>query len=219
MVLAVLFLAPSASAPDYNVDRSFQVSVSTYGTNYSYSLQGMVSIPVGNYTIVDRGPSPFTAVDLLLTGNGTSYLVNYPLTDDIAGNGRFIIQATATTLTFNAVGGTSPADLVFSDQPSLNNYNQYVIGADSVPGFEAAYTLPGGGYTPLTLPTVFGVVPEPSALALVLLGGCMLLILRRWPNGYGLALPARGRLTPCPSVVRQTLGVTGTRRDRTGMRW
>jgi len=159
-------IANSAQAMLYDVNRSFSLGPD------SATLTGTVDIPLGSYTIMNMGASPFTSVNLTLNVNSVSYNVNNALTSLISGTGRFFINATPTTLIFNTANanGGNPADLVFSDTLSLSG-NYYAIGHNGAPGFEAAYTSTAGFNVPATLPTDFAsaVVPEPSTCALLLL--------------------------------------------------
>ena len=159
---AATIVTSSAQAATYSVNRSF----------LNATLTGTVDIPIGNYTIQNAGASPFTAVNLSLTVDATSYNLVNSLTDLIYGNGQFLIVATATTLTFDTANGngSNPADLVFSDTifPFMNN--RYVIGSNGNPGFEVGYTDAGEAVVNVTFPTVFGtIVPEPSTFALAAL--------------------------------------------------
>jgi len=171
-------VASSAQATLYDVNRSFSGA----------TLTGTVDIPVGIYTIQNASASPFTAANLILTVNATSYNLNNVLTGIIGGSGEFFINATATTLTFstaNANGG-NPADLVFSDNTNPFNDNRYVIGYNGSPGFEYAYTDAGVAGAGVILPAIFGTaaVPEPTtmiagALLLLPFGASTLRILRK----------------------------------------
>jgi hypothetical protein len=159
---ATCLLAPShALAVIYQVDRSFPG-----GPNF-VSLAGTVDVPLGSYTIMNKGPSPFTSVDLTLTVNGISYSVNYVFTDFISGSGEFLIDATATSLTFNTANanGQNPADLVFSANSSaVFATDRYSIGGDSGGSFEGVVTGAGNRSEGIGFPTEWGVavVPEPS---------------------------------------------------------
>src|SRR5262249_12365308 len=87
----IIMIATSAPATIYNVNQTFSGA----------TLVGTLDIPPGNYVIANRGPSPFTAVNLTLTVNATSYNLTYALTGIISGTGQFLINATPTTLSFN----------------------------------------------------------------------------------------------------------------------
>jgi hypothetical protein len=157
-----LWLAVTAQAVVYNVNRSFTDGVLTA------TLTGTVSLPVGNHVIQNQGPSPFTNVNLSLTVNSTSYNLVNTLTDLIQGSGQFLINATPTTVTFST-NGISAADLVFSDTTQVFDNNRYVIGTDSTPMFEVAYTNSGDVLAFPTFPVLFGTaVPEPSSVLLCL---------------------------------------------------
>ena len=176
---ATTTLVPSAQATLYMVNRSFTEGSSTA------TLTGTLDIPNGNYTIQNSSASPFTAVNLTLTVNGTSYILANALTNLIYRTGQFFINATPTSLTFKTANGNSgnPADLTFSETTSPIS-PRYIIGYDGSPGFEAAYIGEGGAGSvaaSATFPIVFGnAVPEPHTamlLSLSLVG--MLAALRR----------------------------------------
>jgi hypothetical protein len=176
---SLLLAASGARAQIYNVNLLFMD-----GAN-SATLTGTVDIPIGNYTIQSVSPSPFTAANLTLTVNATSYAVDNVLTDIIHGTGQFFIDATATTLTFNTANTDAgdPADLVFSDNLNAFANDRFVIGSNGDPQFEAAYTGAGSvTSSAVTFPTVFGNVvatPEPATLALAGLGAMALMFFRR----------------------------------------
>src|SRR4051812_7638867 len=65
-LLAAVAVSSPARADMYAVNRVF-----TEGPNTA-SLTGTLTLPQGNYTIIDRGAAPFTAVDLVLTVNGAT---------------------------------------------------------------------------------------------------------------------------------------------------
>jgi hypothetical protein len=172
-------LVPRAQATLYMVNRSF-----TEGSSIA-TLTGTLDIPNGNYTIQNSSASPFTAVNLTLTVNGTPYILASALTNLIYGTGQFFINATPTRLTFQTANGDSGdgADLTFSETTSPIS-PRYIIGYDGSPGFEAAYIVEGGAgsvVASVTFPVVFGnAVPEPHTamlLSLSLLG--MLAVLQR----------------------------------------
>ena len=172
-VTAIVAMAAGsgAQATLYEVNRSFGQA----------SLMGTLDIPLGSYTIQNASQSPFTSVNLILTVNGTQFLLTHCLTDDVRGTGEFFINATSTSLTFSTANanGLNPADLDFSDTTVLHANDFYSIGYDTIPGYEAAYTDAGSFLTGLTLPTVFAIVHEPSVVALLALGGAGLLYRRR----------------------------------------
>ena len=172
LLLILLWCPVSARAVVYNVNRSFTNGASTA------TLTGTLDSPIGHFVIQNAGPSPFTSVNLSLTTNATSYNLTNALTGIIQG-GQFIIDATPSTLTFNT-NSVGSADLVFSDQSDPYGNNRYVIGYDSIPGFQAAYTNNAAFYVAATLPTIFGTaVPEPSALFLLGIGAISLLGYRK----------------------------------------
>lgn len=162
-------VALSAQAVIYSVNRSFKDVI------WISTLTGTVDCPLGTYTIENSGSSPFTAVNLTLTANGGTFHLTSVLTDNIAGTGEFIINATPTALIFNTANadGNNPADLQFTDNWLPPFRNNYAIGSDESPGFESAF-VPGADFdSGLSLPVSFGTaVPEPS---IGLLGGSVLL--------------------------------------------
>jgi hypothetical protein len=166
---AASLVTNSSQAVVYEVNRLF-----TEGFSIA-TLTGTVDVPIGNYVIQNTTPNPFTAVDLTLTVNASTYNLTNVSTDSIYGSGQFTIDATPTTLTFNASGDISnPADLVFHGNHPLF-INRYVIGSNGFPAFEVAYTDAGTvGTTGVSFPTVFGTaVPEPSSLLLIVAAGMM----------------------------------------------
>ena len=171
---SVLINADSATAATYVVNRSWS------GPGGTASLLGTVDLPLGNYTIMNGAPSPFTAINLTLTVNGTSYSLVLADTSLIAGTGQFLINANASTLIFDTAnfGGGTPADLTFK---TASTDDRYIIGSDADPHFEAGYTSAGDVLNEdVIFPTVFGtIVPEPSSLVLFSLAAGALLALRR----------------------------------------
>jgi hypothetical protein len=150
--ISTFAIAPSANAITYDVSRSW-----TDGT-FTASLFGTVDVPLGNYTITNGGPSPFTSVNLTMILNGTtSALLSQANTSLIYGTGQFFIFSTASSLIFDAANGDAynPADLVFKDAANLARYG---IGSDGIPSFEA-------GYNPFFSPstTVLASVALPNA--------------------------------------------------------
>jgi hypothetical protein len=176
LLLVVSWHTSHAQSLVYTVNRSF-----SDGVNVA-TLNGTVEIPVGNYIIQNSGPSPFTAVNLALTVQGSSYDVDNVLTGEIVGTAKFFIDANSTDLTFNTANFSAgdPADLVFSDVLILYTGDRYGIGSDGNPTVEVAFTASGDVISGGPFPTVFGtVVPEPSALALTELSGLLLLFFCR----------------------------------------
>jgi PEP-CTERM motif-containing protein len=166
--VVVFAIARHADATVYEVNHSFGGS----GGGSVATLTGTLDIPVGSYAIQNSSASPFTAVNLTLTIHETSFHLVTALTGIIFGTAQFLIDATPTTLTFSVAnaGKNNPADLVFSDNASMDPYspNRYGIGYDGFPGFELADTTAGGSLAPVTFPTVFGTaVPEPKTLLLL----------------------------------------------------
>jgi PEP-CTERM motif len=154
----------SAKAVVYRVDRSFTDGISTA------TLTGTVELPLGHYVIQNTAPNPFTSVDLTMTVNATSFHLANAITHLIDGTGRFIIDATPTTLTFDTANGnvTNPADLAFADNTSPFSNNRYAIGSNGDPAFEAAITGAGIVVGDMSFPNVFGTaVPEPSSIVLL----------------------------------------------------
>lgn len=161
--LAILAISLQARADVYSVDSSFNE-----GTTNA-TLTGTVSLPEGSFVITNGGSSPFTAINLTLTVDGTPYDLTKVYTLNILGTGEFFIDATAATLTFNTAGGgfTDPADLEFSDNSNPRDNDWYIIGYDGAPGFQSCSTGAGSPHELLALPYVFGTaVPEPTTLAL-----------------------------------------------------
>jgi len=144
------------------------------------TLTGTLQLPEGNYTIMNRSPAPFTAVNLTLSVNGSQIaLFTNASTELIEGTGQFFINATPTTLTFSTAhaNGADPADLEF-----LNNTQvpRYTIGTDGNPGFEIAFYSGGSSRGSVTFPTVFGIaIPEPCTFSLGAVGMATLMITRR----------------------------------------
>jgi hypothetical protein len=171
---SVLINVCSATAATYVVNRSWS------GTGGIASLVGTIDLPLGNYTIMNMGPSPFTAIDLTLTVNGTPYSLVQADTSLIHGMGQFLIDATASTLIFDTANtdGLNGADLTFR---TASTNDRYIIGSDFDPAFEVAYTSAGNVLNmDVTFPTVFGtIVPEPSSLILFSLAAGVLLTLHR----------------------------------------
>jgi hypothetical protein len=169
----VLINAPSAAAATYDVNLSFTGG----GTA---SLVGTVDLPIGNYTIMNGAPNPFTAVNLTLTVNGTPYSLVQANLSQITGTGQFFIDANASTLIFNTANanGQNPADLSFR---TASTDDRYAIGSDADPHFEVALTSAGDVLnTNITFPVQFGtIVPEPSSLVLFSLAAGAFLMLRR----------------------------------------
>jgi hypothetical protein len=150
VISAVVLVAPShAKGTQYNVNRLFG----------NASLTGTVDVPIGNYTIMNETPNPFTAVDLTLTVNGTPFGLTHALTGLIRGTGQFFIEATSTTLTFSTANanGSNPADLIFSDNLDTQSINKYGIGYNGHPGFEVGDTAAGSVIVDAMFPAVFGV--------------------------------------------------------------
>lgn len=142
----------------YTVDRSWTDVI------FPCSLTGTVDIPLGTYTIENRGASPFTSIDLTLGANGHIYHLTSVLTDKIYGTAQFIINATTTSLIFTTAyaDGSDPADLAFSDNWLPPYRNNYEIGSDESAGFEGGYVAGADLYAPVSFPVVFGAaVPEP----------------------------------------------------------
>jgi len=148
------------------------------------ALTGTLQLPEGNYTIMNRSPAPFTAVNLTLSVNGTPIvLFTNANTQLIIGTGQFFINATPTTLTFSTANGngTNPADLVFVDTGGVYDVPRYAIGTDGAPtGFEVAFYSGGSPLADVTFPTVFGIaIPEPCTVTLGAVGVATLMITRR----------------------------------------
>jgi len=147
------------------------------------ALTGTLQLPEGNYTIMNRSPAPFTAVNLTLSVNGTPIvLFTNANTQLIIGTGQFFINATPTTLTFSTANGngTNPADLEFVNTSEFD-IPRYAIGTDGAPtGFEVAFYSGGSPLADVTFPTVFGIaIPEPCTVTLGAVGVATLMITRR----------------------------------------
>jgi hypothetical protein len=165
-------VAPCASMADlYFVQRAWS----------NATLTGTVELPMGNYTIMNSSPAPFTAIHLTLSVNGNPIaLFTNANTGLIQGAGQFFINA-STTLTFSTAhgSGTDPADFEFENAGTFD-LPRYVIGTDTNPGFQVAYYPGGGPIASVTFPTVFGIlIPEPSAVTLGAVGAATLMIVRR----------------------------------------
>jgi hypothetical protein len=148
------------------------------------TLTGTLQLPEGNYTIMNRSPAPFSAVNLTLSVNGTPIvLFTNANTQLISGTGQFFINATPTTLTFSTANGNgaNPADLEFVNTGEFD-IPRYAIGTDGglSPGFEVAYYSGGSALAVATFPTVFGIaIPEPCTVTLGAVGVATLMITRR----------------------------------------
>jgi hypothetical protein len=147
------------------------------------TLTGTLELPMGNYTITNRIPAPFTAINLTLSVNGSPIvLFTNASTQSISGTGQFFINANSTTLTFSTAhgDGTNPADLAFVNTGGVNVVPRYAIGTDGAPSFEVAYYTGGSPLGAVTFPTVFGIlIPEPSTVTLGAVGVATLMIARR----------------------------------------
>jgi len=124
-------ITPSANAILYHVSRSWSDD-----SGVTAFLMGTVDVPLGSYTIMDQGPSPFTSVSLTMILNGRApFHLDHADTSLILG-GQFLIFATASSLIFDAVtNGDNAADLAFED---ATNVDSYAIGSDLDPHFQAA---------------------------------------------------------------------------------
>ena len=163
-------ITTSAQGESYYVNRSF-----SQNGNIA-TLIGTLDVPLGNYTIMNKGDSPFTSVNLTLTVNSFSYSMDNAVTGGIFGTGKFLISATPTSLTFGTAdaNGFNQANLYFIETPS-GGATYYVIGSDSSPGFELAFNGATAVSRRLVFPHLFGlVVPEPSTFALLVLGSAFI---------------------------------------------
>lgn len=159
----VAILTPSdAMAVTFNVARTL-----TDGTNNA-SLTGTVDIEVGNYTLIDGSPNPFTAVNLTMTSDGDSYTLD-TVSNLILGTGRFLINATSSTLTFNTenTDETNIAVLAFTNSGGDPIYS---IGVDDHGPYEqfTGDSIPTIYDPSVSFPTVFGTaqvaIPEPITI-------------------------------------------------------
>jgi len=166
LIACTMTIVPSVNAIFYDVSRSW-----SDGFGGTASLTGTVDVPLGSYTIMNNGPSPFTSVSLMLSVNGGApVLLNHADTSAIFGTGQFLISATASSLIFTANGNAfNPADLNFFDATNLNSYS---IGSDADPHFQIGEI---GNHDvvdlSITFPNVFGttrsVSDTGSALAML----------------------------------------------------
>jgi hypothetical protein len=137
-----------------------------------------VDVPLGDYTIMNSGPSPFTNVALTMTINGVPYLLVRADTLQITGTGQFIINASASSLLFSTANanGTNPADLVFSDATSDRFSDPlhavgYGIGTDGDPAFENAVAGTTAAVSSVSFPFVFGTASVPDTGPTLLMFG------------------------------------------------
>ena len=168
LIAWTMTITPSANATFYDVSRSW-----SNGSGGTASLIGTVDVALGSYTIMNKGPSPFTSVSLTLIVNGGAPLhLNHADTSLIFGTGQFLIFATASSLIFDTANGNgqNPADLLFGD--ATNMVGVYGIGSDSLPHFQTGII--GGDTvldTSIRFPNVFGTarsVPDAgSTLAML----------------------------------------------------
>lgn len=170
-LVAVTACAPAFGAV-YDVSHTFSNGVT------AVVITGTITVPEGEYEIASGG-IPFTNVNLNMQGG----IWNYPLTNAsdlfISGTGQFFVSATPTQLTFNTAntdGINGSADLLFG-VPFSNTY--LFIGSDGNPGFELGRSPNFNVIVGRSLPTVFGTVPEPTSLALLLPAACAVLRRRR----------------------------------------
>jgi hypothetical protein len=163
-LLVILFCCPApAQALVYNVNRSYP----------NWALTGTVTCPTGNFVIENQSASPFTDVSLVLTFTGypPHNLFNLS-TEGVTGPGKFVINATATTLSFSA----------FQDNPNTFSSYLYFYGDNRTDHYDTGgpssfgYYSEGVGNSELGIgyfeypfyPIVFATaVPEPTSAALV----------------------------------------------------
>ena len=174
VLVAVAAFASPSFAEVYTVNRSWANGPDTA------SLSGTVTLPVGNYTIINNAPNPFTAVNLTMVVNGTPYPLDTTQTI-VFGTGQFFISATNSTLTFNVANanGSNPADLLFRNSSDSSFW--YAIGSNGFPNFQNAILPTFSVLDSVTFPNQFGVVPEPAALGLLAVAA-LGLIRRRTPG-------------------------------------
>ena len=156
-IASVLINPGTAMAVTYSVNRSWNEGGNTA------SLVGTLDLPLGDYTIMNHAATPFTAINLTLTINETSFSVVSADTSVISGTGQFLIHATASMLTFDTANanGPNPADLAFRTGTTSVFYG---IGSDQDPAFEVAYTATRSVLTHPTFPTLYGTSVGPPAL-------------------------------------------------------
>ncbi|QGZ92028.1 PEP-CTERM sorting domain-containing protein [Microcystis aeruginosa] len=199
--LAAMLTPVAATAVTFTVNRSWSES----GNNAS--LVGTVDVPVGSYTIQNGTPNPFTNVNLILTVNGNPFpVLNAANTSLVFGTGQFLVNATSSTLTFNTANanGSNPADLAFVNSSTGLGGPLYVIGFDSIPGFEiASNTSPSPSVlASVAFPVTFGTVqqvqqvPEPASLF-----GLGVL------STLGAASTLKRKLKPSQSIEKETTKV------------
>ena len=175
LIAWTMTITPSANAIFYDVSRSWS---DPFGG--SASLIGTIDVPLGSYTIMNKGPSPFTSVSLTLMVKDDTGFSSGPLhldhadTSFISGTGQFLISATASSLIFDIANANSQnfAELDFLDSTHFNQ-NGYAIGSSfGTPHFQSGFF--GDNFvfdSSISFPNVFGTaasVPDTgSTLAML----------------------------------------------------
>ena len=167
LIAWTMTITPSANATFYDVSRSW-----SDGSGGTASLVGTVDVALGSYTIMNKGPSPFTSVSLTLIVNGSAPIhLDHADTGLIFGTGQFFIFATASSLIFDTANanGQNPADLDFL---VAHGKKGYAIGSDGDPHFQTGFI--GSEFvadSSISFPNVFGTagsVPDTgSTLAML----------------------------------------------------
>ncbi len=173
LIASTALFVHQSHAEAYVVNRSISNGASVA------TLVGTLDIPIGSYLIENEGESPFTDVNLTMTVDSVSFDLDASLTGIITDDGQFFIEATSTSLTFDAIGNDqNPADLVFSDNMDPFANNRWVIGSNGSPAFEAARSDNGELLTnAFSFPVTFGtVVPEPSSMHCLLAILCLAIV-------------------------------------------
>jgi len=100
--LPAVAIAPSAYATRYEINRS-----RSDGSGGTASLIGTVDVPLGSYTIMHLGPTPFTSVSLTLIVNGGAPFHLDQVASGVFGTRQFFIFATASSLIFDTANANA----------------------------------------------------------------------------------------------------------------